>query len=70
MTDNSDDMEVTASFIQDSNVTSIYDLGDNGAESPDAEIDDEHVRNALASPLYIHEREANASLLQAYHSKI
>ena len=50
VTDNPDDMEVTASFFQDSNVTSIYDLGDNGAESPDAEIDDEHVRNALASP--------------------
>ena len=64
----SSDMEVTASFFQDSNVTSIYDLGDNGAASPDAEVDDEHVRNALASPLYIQEREANASLLQAYHS--
>ena len=67
VTDNSD-IEVTNSTFQDSNVTSIYDLGDNGAESPDAEIDDEHVRNALASPLYIQEREANASLLQAYHS--
>ena len=57
VTDNSD-IEVTNSTFQDSNVTSIYDLGDNGAESPDAEIDDEHVRNALASPLYIQEREA------------
>ena len=68
VTDNSEDIEVTASFFQDSNVTSIYDLGDNGAESPDAEIDDEHVRNALASTPYIQEREASASLLQTYHS--
>ena len=67
VTDNSD-IEVTTSTFQGSSVTSIYDLGDNGAESPDAEIDDEHVRNAMASPLYIQEREANASLLQAYHS--
>ena len=68
VTDNNDDVEVTTSIFQSSSVTSIYDLGDSGAESPDAEIDDEHVRNALASSLYIQEREANASLLQAYHS--
>ena len=64
-TDNLDDTEVNASFFQDS---SIYNLGDNGTESPDAEIDDEHIRNALASPLYMQEQEANASLRQAYHS--
>ena len=68
VTDNFDDMGVTASIFQDSSVASIYDLGDKRSESPDAEIDDEHVRNALASPLYIEEREANASLRQAYHS--
>ena len=64
VSDNFDDIEVTASIFQ----TSINDLGDNGTESPDAEIDDEHIRNALASPLYFQKREANASLLQAYHS--
>ena len=47
---------------------STYALGDNGTESADAEIDDEHTRNASASPLYIQEREANADLSQAYHS--
>ena len=47
---------------------SVYDLGDNEAESPGAEIDDEHIRNVLASSLYVQEREANASLRQAYHS--
>ena len=67
-TDNSDDKEVSASFFQGSSITSIYDLGDNGAESPYVEIDDEHIRKALASPLYIQEREANASLRQTYHS--
>ena len=56
-TDNSDDIEVSASFFQGSSITSIYDLGDNGTESPYVEIDDEHIRNALASPLYIEERE-------------
>ena len=38
-----------------------YIFDDNSTESPDPEIDDEHIKNALASPLYIQEREANAS---------
>ena len=66
-TDDPDDMEVSAPFFQLSSITSVYDLGNNGAESPYVEIDDEHIRNALASPLYIQERgkcesEANLSL--------
>ena len=52
MTDTSDEFEVFPSFFQGSNVDTIYDLGDNDAESTDAEIDDEHIRNALASPLF------------------
>ena len=44
-------------FFQDSNVMSVYDHGDNDAEPPGAEIDDEHIRNVLASPLYVQERE-------------
>ena len=48
---------------------STYILGDNDAKYPDAEIDDEHTRNSLASPLYLQEREASASLLQVYHSQ-
>ena len=35
----------------------------------DAEIDDEHTRNSLASPLYLQEREASASLLQVHYSQ-
>ena len=64
----SDDFEVTASFFQGSNVETVNDLGDNDAESPDAEIDDEHIRNALALPLCTQEREVEASLRQIYHS--
>ena len=42
---------------------------ENDAKYPDAEIDDEHIRNSLASPLYLQQREASASLLQVYHSQ-
>ena len=38
-------------------------------EDPDAEIDDEHTRNSLASPLYLQGREASASLLQVHYSQ-
>ena len=61
MPDNFDDIEVTTSIFQSSSV------GDNSTESPDPEIDDEHIRNALASPLYIQKRGANASQSQVYH---
>ena len=57
------------SFFQGSNVKTVYNLGDNDAKYPDAEIDDEHSRNSLASPLYLQEREESASLLQVSHSQ-
>ena len=63
-----DFLEVT-SFFQGSSVKTVYNLGDNDAKYPDAEIDDEHTRNSLASPLYLQEREASASLFQVYHSQ-
>ena len=47
----------------------VYILGDNDAKYPNAEIDDEHTRNSLASPLHLQEREASASLLQVCHSQ-
>ena len=68
VTDNSDDFQVTASVFQRSSVKTVYDLGDNDAETPDAEIDDEHIRNRLTLPLYTQEREADAFLRQTYHS--
>ena len=61
--------EEVTSFLQGSNVKTVYILGDNDAKYPDAEIDDEHTRNSLVSPLYLQEREASASLLQFYHSQ-
>ena len=63
-----DFLEVTP-FFQGSNVKTVYNFGDNDAKYPDAEIDEEHTRNSLASPLYLQEREASASLLQVYHSQ-
>ena len=64
-----EDFEAVTSFFQGSNVKTVHYFGDNDAKYPDAEIDDEHTRNSLASPLYLQEREANASLLQVYHSQ-
>ena len=63
-----DFFEVT-SFFQGSNVKTVYNLGDNDAKYPDADIDDEHTWSSLASPLYLQERKATASLLQVYHSQ-
>ena len=64
-----EDFEAVTSFFQGSKVKTVYNHGDNDAKHPDAEIDDEHTRNSLASPLYLQEREASASLLQVYHSQ-
>ena len=64
-----EDAEEVTSFFQGSNVETVHILGDNDAKYPDAEIDDEHTRNSLASPLYLEEREASASLLQAFTRK-
>ena len=64
-----EDFEEVTSFFQGSNVKTVYNLGDNDAKYPDAEIDDERTRNSLASSLCLQEREASASLLQVYHSQ-
>ena len=64
-----EDFEAVTSFFQGSNVKTGYNFGDNDAKYPGAEIDDVHSRNSLASPLYLQEREASASLLQVYHSQ-
>ena len=44
-----EDFEEVTSFFQDSNVKTVYNIVDNDAKYPDAEIDDEHNRNSLAS---------------------
>ena len=37
-----EDFEAVTSFFQGSNVQTVYNLGDNDAKHPDAQIDDEH----------------------------
>ena len=69
MTDISEEFGVIPTLFQGSNIEIVYDLGDNDAESPNAEIDVEHIRNALALPLFfLQECEAEADLRQTYHS--
>ena len=55
-------------LFQSSNIETVRDLGDNDAASPNAEIDDEHIGNAPASPLFSRECEAEADLRHTYHS--
>ena len=56
------------SIFQGSHINQIYHLGIEGEESANAELDDEHVGNAFASPRFTKESEAEASLAQTYHS--
>ena len=65
--DTSDEFEVLLSIFQGSNVDKIYNLGAENEEPANAERDDEHMRNALALPLFLQESEAEASLRQTYH---
>ena len=57
-----------SSIFQGSDINQIYHLGIEREESANAELDDEHVGNALASPRFTKESEAEASLAQTYHS--
>ena len=66
--DASNEFEVLPSIFQGSNVDKIYNLGVDNEESANAEIDDEHIRNSLALPLFLQENDAKASLKQTYHS--
>ena len=64
----SDDFEVLPSNFQGSDINQIFYLGIEGKESANAELDGEHVGNAVASPLFTQESEAEASLAQTCHS--
>ena len=62
--DNFDHSETSAMIFQD-------ESGDTDTEpsySCDAELDDELIRKALSSPLFIQEREEPVNLRQTYHS--
>ena len=64
-----EDFEAVTWFSQGSNVKTVRNFGDHDAKYLEAEIDDVHTRNSLASPLYLLEGEASASLLQAFTHK-
>ena len=50
-------------------MTSIYDSAESIATlPPESDLDDEQIRNTLASPLYLQEREASADRSRVYHS--
>ena len=66
--DTSDEFNVHPSFFQSLDLNDIYNLDVKHEESAHAEIDDEHIRTALALPLFSQESEAEASLKQTYHS--
>ena len=62
--DNSDYSETYAVIFQNESV----DIDTEPSYSCYAELDDELIRNALSSPLFIQEREEPANLRQTYHS--
>ena len=63
-----EDFATVTSFFQGSNVKTVYNLGDNDAKYPDAEIDDVHTRNSLASPLYLQAR-SRCEPIAGFHSQ-
>ena len=62
--DNFDYSETFAAIFQNESV----DVDTEPSYSCDAELDDELIRKALSSPLFIQEREEPANLRQTYHS--
>ena len=62
--DNFDYSETSAAIFQNESV----DIDTEPSYSFDAELDDELIRKALSSPLFIQEREEPANLRQTYHS--
>ena len=62
--DNFDYSETSAMISQDES----GDIDTEPSYSCDAQLDDEIIRKALSSPLFIQEREEPANLRQAYHS--
>ena len=64
-----DDVCAKPLFFQRPSITLPYNSAASIATLPlDSELDDEQLRALLASPLYLHEREASADRSQVYHS--
>ena len=56
-------------FFHRPSMTSTYDSAESVATlPPEPGLDDEQIRNMLASPLYLQEREASADRPRVYHS--
>ena len=64
----SDEFNVYPSIFQSSDLNNICNLGIDLEESANTEIDDEHIRDAFASPLFSQWSEAEADLRQTHHS--
>ena len=62
--DNFDYLETSAAIFQDES----GDIDTEPSYSCDAELDDELIRKALSSPLFIQQREEPANLRQTCHS--
>ena len=61
--------EVTPIFFHRPCVTSTYDSAESIATlPPESDLDDEQIRDMLASPLYLQETEASANQPRVYHS--
>ena len=64
-----DDLCVKLLFFHGPSITSTYDSAESIATlPPESDLDDEQVRALLASPLYLHDREASADRSHVYHS--
>ena len=56
-------------FFHKPSMTSTFDTSDRIAtHPPESDLDDEQIRNMLAPPLYLQEREASADRSRVYHS--
>ena len=56
-------------FFHRPGMTSAYDSAESIATPPpESDLDDEQIRNMLASPLYLQEREASADRSQVEYS--
>ena len=61
-------MEIKPMFFHKLSMTSTCDTSESIATPPESDLDDDQIRNMLASPLYFQVREASADLSPVYHS--
>ena len=62
-------MEIKPMFFHRPSLTSTYGSAESVATpTPESDLDDDQIRNLLASPLYLQEREACFDRSRVYHS--